>query len=209
MDVAHVTAKPLHGGKISPFIYGEFVEFVNDLIPGMWAELLRDRSFRGQTQPLAFYNAEEEFNFPAWETFTCLNTPTGGVDYHSQPHTDSGAVTYSRDFSDPWIGEYSPVITFSGARIMRHQAARRAGEEGNGFRGFRGVPGTPYLSLARFARLRARFLSAKAPSGNPLQLRNELLAPQRTTCPLMPPQRFARGLVLRQGQRELARASPA
>jgi len=39
--------KPLHGGHISPTLYGGFVELLDDHVPGMWAEMLGDRNFEG------------------------------------------------------------------------------------------------------------------------------------------------------------------
>ena len=56
-----VTRDPVFKGTISPFIYGEFVEFLNDLIPGMWAERIRDRSFEGLTMLRMFYRKERDF----------------------------------------------------------------------------------------------------------------------------------------------------
>jgi alpha-L-arabinofuranosidase len=42
-----VYSQPLHGGRISPMLYGGFVELLDDLVPGMWAEMLGDRGFEG------------------------------------------------------------------------------------------------------------------------------------------------------------------
>jgi alpha-L-arabinofuranosidase len=42
-----VYSTPLHGGRISPMLYGGFVELLDDLVPGMWAEMLGDRGFEG------------------------------------------------------------------------------------------------------------------------------------------------------------------
>jgi alpha-L-arabinofuranosidase len=42
-----VLAEPLHGGRISPMLYGGFVELLDDVVPGMWAEMLGDRGFEG------------------------------------------------------------------------------------------------------------------------------------------------------------------
>ncbi len=39
--------KPLHSGRISPALYSGFVELLDDVAPGMWAEMLGDRSFEG------------------------------------------------------------------------------------------------------------------------------------------------------------------
>jgi alpha-N-arabinofuranosidase len=37
----------LHGGKINPMLFGNFMELLDDVVPGMWAEMLNDRSFEG------------------------------------------------------------------------------------------------------------------------------------------------------------------
>jgi alpha-L-arabinofuranosidase len=39
--------KPLHSGRISPLLYSGFVELLDDVVPGMWAEMLGDRGFEG------------------------------------------------------------------------------------------------------------------------------------------------------------------
>ncbi|HXP61105.1 MAG TPA: alpha-L-arabinofuranosidase C-terminal domain-containing protein [Dongiaceae bacterium] len=36
-----------HAGKINPMLFGNFIELLDDVAPGMWAELLNDRSFEG------------------------------------------------------------------------------------------------------------------------------------------------------------------
>src|SRR5205085_11810931 len=48
---AFVHSQPLHGGSISPMLFGNFIELLDDVVPGMWAELLNDRSFEGVTRP--------------------------------------------------------------------------------------------------------------------------------------------------------------
>ncbi len=42
-----VFSGPLHAGRINPMLYGGFVELLDDLVPGMWAEMLGDRGFEG------------------------------------------------------------------------------------------------------------------------------------------------------------------
>ena len=44
-----IHAEPLNKGKVSPKLFGNFVEILNDVVPGMWAEMLNDRSFEGVT----------------------------------------------------------------------------------------------------------------------------------------------------------------
>src|SRR4051812_17960370 len=40
------------GGKIDPRLFGNFIELLDDVTPGIWSEMLNDRSFEGVT-PLA------------------------------------------------------------------------------------------------------------------------------------------------------------
>ncbi len=46
---AKVSARPMHAGRISPMLFGGFIELLDDLVPGMWAEMLNDRGFDGVT----------------------------------------------------------------------------------------------------------------------------------------------------------------
>ncbi len=46
---AKVSSRPMHSGHINPMLFGGFMELLDDLIPGMWAEMLNDRSFEGVT----------------------------------------------------------------------------------------------------------------------------------------------------------------
>jgi alpha-N-arabinofuranosidase len=45
-----VSSRPLHAGRVSPMLFGNFMELLDDLVPSMWAEMLNDRSFEGVTQ---------------------------------------------------------------------------------------------------------------------------------------------------------------
>ena len=44
-----VSAQPMHAGRITTRLAGGFIELLDDLVPGMWAEMLNDRSFEGVT----------------------------------------------------------------------------------------------------------------------------------------------------------------
>src|SRR5579883_2249214 len=46
-----VSSRALHDGRINPMLFGNFIELLDDLVPGMWAEMLNDRGFEGITQP--------------------------------------------------------------------------------------------------------------------------------------------------------------
>src|SRR5204863_9756109 len=39
--------EPTHDGKVSPLLFGNFIELLDDVAPAMWAEMLNDRSFEG------------------------------------------------------------------------------------------------------------------------------------------------------------------
>ncbi len=64
-----VLREPLYPEPISPLIYGDFVEFLNDLVPGMWAERLQDRCFEGCLQPKMLWRPEEDWTYPRWVSF--------------------------------------------------------------------------------------------------------------------------------------------
>src|SRR5256885_10087464 len=56
-----VTRDFLRPGSISPLQYGQFIEYLCDLIPGMWAEKLYDGSFEGLTSYKVDYLAQTDF----------------------------------------------------------------------------------------------------------------------------------------------------
>src|SRR5438477_6070553 len=61
-----VTPEPLCPGRISLMQYGQFVEYLCDLVPSMWAEKLYDGSFEGLS-PYAFvYLKETDFKEKPW-----------------------------------------------------------------------------------------------------------------------------------------------
>jgi alpha-L-arabinofuranosidase len=44
-----ISSQPLQAGRVSPMLFGNFMELLDDLVPSMWAEMLNDRSFEGVT----------------------------------------------------------------------------------------------------------------------------------------------------------------
>ncbi len=50
-----VARAPMHAGRITNKLYGGFIELIDDLAPGMWAELLNDRGFEGVRPTNWFY----------------------------------------------------------------------------------------------------------------------------------------------------------
>ena len=61
-----IGSEPLCPGTISPFQHGQFIEYLCDLVPSMWAEKLYDTSFEG-LQPYGFvYLRETDFKEKPW-----------------------------------------------------------------------------------------------------------------------------------------------
>ena len=57
-------------GRINPMLFGGFIELLDDLVPGMWAEMLNDRSFEGVTRPSSwcYYDGAPNFCDREWES---------------------------------------------------------------------------------------------------------------------------------------------
>jgi alpha-N-arabinofuranosidase len=65
-----VHAQPLNAGRIDPKVFGNFIELLDDVTPGMWAELLNDRSFEGIV-PAAnwcYYDGSLDICDRSWDT---------------------------------------------------------------------------------------------------------------------------------------------
>src|SRR5579863_1711576 len=54
-------------GKINPYQYGQFIEYLCDLVPSMWAEKLYDGSFEGLTPYKFAYLRETDFKEKPWQ----------------------------------------------------------------------------------------------------------------------------------------------
>src|SRR5439155_21587959 len=65
-----VHSEPLHSGRISPKLFGNFVELLDDVVPGLWAEMLNDRAFAGVTRCLNpfYYDGAPNFCDRQWDT---------------------------------------------------------------------------------------------------------------------------------------------
>jgi alpha-L-arabinofuranosidase len=67
---AIVRAEPLAGGRIEPTLFGNFMELLDDVVPGSWAELLNDRSFAGvvPTANWVYYDGSLDICDRQWDT---------------------------------------------------------------------------------------------------------------------------------------------
>src|SRR5436190_2026209 len=64
-----VHSEPLHSWRISPKLFGNFVELLDDVAPGLWAEMLDDRAFAGVTPCLKpfYYDGAPNFCDREWD----------------------------------------------------------------------------------------------------------------------------------------------
>lgn len=93
-----VLAEPLVEADISPMQYGQFVEYLCDLVPSMWAEKLYDNSFEGLS-PYAFeYIKQTDFKEKPWY-------PTGATN----------RATFAADTTTKVSGDASYRIAFEGS----------------------------------------------------------------------------------------------
>jgi alpha-N-arabinofuranosidase len=62
--------EPLNSGRISPMLFGNFIELLDDLAPGMWAEMLNDRSFEGviKSDNRSYFDGRLDFCDRQWDT---------------------------------------------------------------------------------------------------------------------------------------------
>ena len=64
-----ISPRPRHDGRINPMLFGNFIELLDDLVPGMWAEMLNDRGFEGVV-PAAdwvYHDGSATFCDRAWD----------------------------------------------------------------------------------------------------------------------------------------------
>ena len=47
LPVITIHSEPIPDSQVSPLLFGNFIELLDDVVPSMWAEMLNDRSFEG------------------------------------------------------------------------------------------------------------------------------------------------------------------
>src|SRR5438105_3440463 len=97
MPILRITRDPACPGTISPLQYGQFVEYLCDLVPGMWAEKLYDGSFEGLTPYDFAYLKETDFREKPWY-------PTGA----------GNRADFVRDPSNPVGGRFAQKVAVEG-----------------------------------------------------------------------------------------------
>lgn len=73
-----IHSQALHAGRIDPKLFGNFIELLDDVVPGMWAELLNDRSFEGVVPPVnwCYYDGSPDICDRQWDTNATWNCDT-------------------------------------------------------------------------------------------------------------------------------------
>ena len=137
MDEIRLSSQALYGESISPLIYGQFIEFINDLIPSMWADRLQDRSFAGFLQPHWLRRRSEEWSAPRWTAFVC-GQPRHATRPESLDALETPAVTAVLNYDgwQPFVGKRSARAEVRGetdkpflAGIRQDNIPVRKGEE--------------------------------------------------------------------------------
>ncbi|MCC6444878.1 MAG: hypothetical protein IT210_15650 [Armatimonadetes bacterium] len=112
--IIRITDKLLYEDTISPFIYGDFMEPLNDLLPGMWAEKIEDRSFAGTLQPGQTWPPDSRWDYPRWHSFVCgvpfrEASPTSHPDFEMP----TASAVLEMDPARPFCGRQSAKVTVS------------------------------------------------------------------------------------------------
>ena len=95
--IASGSQPALVNAEISPYQYGQFIEYLCDLVPGMWAEKLYDGSFEGLSPYKVAFRRQTDFKERPWY-------PTGAVN----------RAEYTLDRQDPISGQVSQRIRVAG-----------------------------------------------------------------------------------------------
>jgi alpha-L-arabinofuranosidase len=84
-----VTRDFLRPGTISPLQYGQFIEYLCDLVPAMWAEKLYDDSFEGLTPYKFAFLRQTDFREKPWYPSGAVNRAAYSLDRH-EPISGAG-----------------------------------------------------------------------------------------------------------------------
>jgi alpha-L-arabinofuranosidase len=110
-----VTSTPLHSAPLSPLIYGDFIEFLNDLIPGMRAEKVQDRSFEGIVQPNEVWPPGENWVYPRWQPFVAGRPrPDRWPETAAELEPPAAVATLELDSARPFVGRHSARVRATG-----------------------------------------------------------------------------------------------
>jgi len=97
--------------KISPLIYGDFMEPLNDLLPGMWSEKIVDRNFAGVLQPNCIYPPGTNWAYPRWEPIIYGQPQFDRwLDSHGDTEMINSSADLYLDTDNPFVGHFSAKV---------------------------------------------------------------------------------------------------
>jgi alpha-N-arabinofuranosidase len=97
------------GAPISPYIYGQFLEHIGNLVyNGVWSEMLDDRKFYYAVQPAATQQIQESGTGGRSRRFGA-----GLAAGRWNPIGPPGSVIM--DNTDPYVGDHTPLVTLAGS----------------------------------------------------------------------------------------------
>ena len=79
-----ILRQPLGPGAINPMQYGQFVEYLCDLVPAMWAEKLYDGSFEGLSPYKFAFISQTDFKEKPWHPSGAVNRGNYTLDKQSK-----------------------------------------------------------------------------------------------------------------------------
>jgi alpha-L-arabinofuranosidase len=73
-----ISAESTNTARINPKLFGNFIELLEDVVPGTWAEMLNDRSFEGVTRPAnwCYYDGSLTICDRQWDNSQTWNIDT-------------------------------------------------------------------------------------------------------------------------------------
>ncbi len=131
-----VTRTPLCPGEISPFQYGQFIEYLCDLVPSMWAEKLYDGSFEGLSQYKFVYLKETDFKEQPWFPIGATNRAEFSLDASTKISGDVSKRIAVREGAPCTVGIGQRGIAVESGSACRFSCyLRQEGLESKGGRG--------------------------------------------------------------------------
>jgi alpha-N-arabinofuranosidase len=107
VDVSKATVKITRDflpGKISPMQYGQFIEYLCDLVPSMWAEKLYDGGFEGLSPYKFVYLKETDFRERPWHPCGATNRADYALDRAEKVSGDSSQRIAVKDGAPCTVG---------------------------------------------------------------------------------------------------------
>src|ERR1700691_102062 len=109
-----IRSDALNSGTVDPKLFGNFIELLDDVVPGMWAEMLNDRSFEGiePLSPRVYFDGTPDFCDRLWD-----RNDTWTYD-HERPFNGAGCAKLTAARDTP------AVLTQSGLAVKSEMTYR-------------------------------------------------------------------------------------